>query len=989
MKRIATLCTLLAALFTTAVAQPLYQPFDFVMPTYDSSGSAWLPQLEAEPAGAHGFVGVSGGHLHFTDGTPARFIGASIVLGAVFPDSIGAITTAARLRKLGINIIRFDYFDYHNSNSLSTLAPGNRSDTLSATQMAKLDWFLYQLKRQGIYTHFVLKSRNGPRRDDGVPGWDSTYAYGRDITYFSEPLQRMQKGYLTKFLGHLNPYTGLRYADDPAIALLTITDQNSFYEAWVGDRLNYKKNVLAFSHSRLLDTLFTDYLRKKYGTTAALKEAYFEGSKTTGPNTLTNPGFESLYDGWTLNVGEGAKAAPVIIQGTGVAPGEGQNSLRIAIQQANGNESRIYLDQLIIPVHRNAIYHFSFKARSDSSGRPIRVAMFRGVDPFDNFGLNQTVNLTTSWQTYDFTFRSPAADSINTILRLYLGKQLGDVYLDGFMLQETGREGLAPGESLESYNIYRALFKEAPGISLRRMLDQTSFYDSLARGYYRTMQAHLLSLGVRVPIAGTNNTTGSADGWIQSDYDFTSETAQWDFTGTRAGSASSDSTWVIRNYSILNYRDQKIPEFSRNSITGKPFIAEAYNHIFPNIHRSEMMLFFPAYASLHDWDGAYFYDYNDRTTDLRDRRQMVKDDYQGFMADPSICALLPQVSAVLRNRWIAPAARTIRILHDEADLRSLPLTYYSRGTYDIDGSFNNVANLVSDVRIDSFNAAVHHTANDYYFTVPSDDNIQSDTRQITLDMTKGVLSVDAPNVQGGTGALSTRGMLQTDALGVSWIEGARHVTYLWTSLDTTPLATAPRSLLTVTTRAANAGAIWQFGDSSFGKNWGAAPVQMESAKLGINFYTDADSLVIHPLDTLAHPTGQPIIATRGTNNSWRVTLDMAALKTPWFGVEQIFRGSTSGVDAGPTTSEAGAGEAWPNPTEGMSELSLSVPQSGATVTAGIYSTLGERMMELPVMHPNILRTALQLDLRGLPNGVYTCLVTIDGKSFARRVVVQR
>src|SRR5688572_14604796 len=147
------------------MSQPLIRPFTFVPTPTDSSRSDWLPALPAGAAGSHGFVRTTtSGHLEFTDGTPARFIGVSLNATACFPDSVAAIATAARLQKHGINVVRFMNFDYHSFNSASVLAPGNRSDSLSASQMKRLDWFLYQLRIRGIYSHLVLKSRNGPRR---------------------------------------------------------------------------------------------------------------------------------------------------------------------------------------------------------------------------------------------------------------------------------------------------------------------------------------------------------------------------------------------------------------------------------------------------------------------------------------------------------------------------------------------------------------------------------------------------------------------------------------------------------------------------------------------------------------------------------------------------------------------------------------------------------------------------------------------------------
>jgi len=990
MKRSIILSLIVALLPVVLRAQALVNPFTFVIPSYDSTSSAWLPSMPIDDVEGRGWLRSSGdGHLEWSDGTRARFVGAGLIGSACFPDSLGAIAMAGHLRKLGVNMVRFNNFDYHNNDGASTLAPGTRSDTLSPAQMKKLDWLLYQLKRNGIHAHFVLKSRNGPRREDGVPGWDSTYNNGQYITYISAPYQRMQQRYLTKLFTHVNPYTGRRYADDPVIALLTINDQNSLYDRWVGDRLHQAANVLSYGHARLLDTLYTDFLRRRHGSTAALRSAYREGIATAGPNRIKNPGFEEFTDNWTLQVGEGAQASPVIVQGADVAAGEGKNSLRIAVRKVNGTESRIYLEQRGFPSRRDGIYQMTFKGKTDSAaGRVLRVA--------SNFGLDTTVTLTTSWQSFSVVFRATLTDSLATYLRFYAGKVMGDVFLDGIGIRETGRDGLAANESLESYSIYRGKFREVPKMSLRRMYDQVDFYDSLARSYYRTMRDHLRSLGVHAMIAGTNsnNSTASADTWIQSEFEFTSETAQWDYTGTRAGSPGGDSTWVMRNYSVLKSKDYKIPEFAQNAIMGKPFIAESYLHIFPNAHRSESMLFFPAYAALHDWDGAYFHCYAERSSEIADRRRVFQGDYSSFIADPSICALMPQVSLMLRNGWIAPAERTLKIQHDLNELRSLPLTYYgtNANTFRTDGALNNVINLVGGVRIDSFAAARHYTANDYYVTIPNDDNIASDTRQIMLDLTKGILQLNAPRVQGASGALGNASAIRTDGLSVSWIDGAAHITYLWTPLDTLPLDSTRRSLLTISTRALNSGAIWQFGDSSIGKNWGTAPTQMESVKLGINFTTAADSVAIHPLDSTGQPTGRTIAGTRATNGSWRVTLDLAEEKTPWFGVEQIF--DTATIENPLSVPAAGEGsvligEIQPNPGTGRSSVRIVVPPGGAAVSATVVDMLGRTVATVPEHRAVAGQSMLALELRDLAAGSYICLINVGETTVARHLVVRR
>jgi hypothetical protein len=963
------------------------------MPTDDSVRSEWLPQAPVEIAGSHGFLKASdNGHLEFTDGTPVRFTGTGMLFKSCFPDSLTAIATAKRLRKLGINMVRFDYMDYNYYEPYSTIATGTRSDTLSPSQMRRLDFFIYQLKQQGIYTHFVLKSLNTPRAGDGVAGWDSVYFYGQPLAPFSRSIQEMQRRYMTAFFNHVNPFTKLKYVDDAAVALVTVADRNSTWYNWLVNYLSAKPAVLSYQHSRMIDTLFTDYLRRKYTSTAALKTAWWEGTKTPGPNIISNPGFESFTSNWNLIGGEGTTVNNAIIQGTDVPPGEGNNSLHVVIDRTTGTEGSIYLYQTGMPIRQNHIYRFVFKAKTDTAaGRPLRIIIAQGAGGY-GFGLDTTVMLTTAWQTYSTIFRAIAADSINTALYLFAGAGTGDLFLDGFMLQETGREGLKPEESLENYNVARAPFTAVAKYPRQRIIDQGQFYDSIARNYYRTMRAHLQSLGVRVPIAGTNFTYSAADSWVQSENDFTSNGAYWDSYAARAGTPYSDSIWVMSGVSVLNYRNQKIPELNRGAIAGKPFIADAYAHVYPNPHRSEMMLFYPAYAMLQDWDGAYFYTYNDGVNDTLSRRSITKGDYWSIESDPSLCALLPQVSAMIRNHWVAPAQRLLKIQHDEAEMRALPFTYYSTNynTYNIDFSdgstLDDAVSMVSRIRLDSFNATRHYTGNDYYSSVPENDNIASDTREIVRDAIKGVMTLNTPMVQGGSGAISTVSSLRTDELRVGWIDGGKHITWLWSTLDTTSLKKAERSLLTVTTRALNSNTIWHFGDSSIGKTWGGAPVEMEGVKLGVNFYTDADSLFIYPLDTTGLPTGKQITAAKMVD-SWRVTLDLAAERTPWFGVRQLFLPTGLGVDETKSMA-AGVGQFYPNPARDEAVIEVATPDGGAHISAKVIDVMGRVVASLEAeAQPG--RALLPLDTRGLANGSYTCTITMAGKSFARRFIVSR
>ena len=57
---------------------------------------------------------------------------------------------------------------------------------------------------------------------DGVPAADQLGPAARPYTLFDPRLIELQKEYARDLLTHRNPYTGLRYVDDPALALVEV-----------------------------------------------------------------------------------------------------------------------------------------------------------------------------------------------------------------------------------------------------------------------------------------------------------------------------------------------------------------------------------------------------------------------------------------------------------------------------------------------------------------------------------------------------------------------------------------------------------------------------------------------------------------------------------------------------------------------------------------------------------------------------------------------
>lgn len=255
-------------------------------------------------------------------------------------------------------------------------------------------------------------------------------------------------------------------------------------------------------------------------------------------------------------------------------------------------------------------------------------------------------------------------------------------------------------------------------------------------------------------------------------------------------------------------------------------------------------------------------------------------------------------------------------------------------------------------------------------------------------MTKGVITVNTPMIQGGSGQLGNVSALRTDQLGVNVLEGGKHITYLWSSLTTDTLGASRRSLLTLTTRAANTDAQWTFGDSSFAKNWGVTPIMMEGAKVGVNFYTAADTIILYPLDSLGQPNGKSIPAAKTPQGVWRVIVDVAEEQTPWFGVEQRFASDPSAVEQWNGRDDAVVGRIIPNPATNEAYLPVTIPIGGAHLQATLVDVLGRTLRTVADIDALEGDAQLPIDLSGISAGSYTIVVMIGSQQTIRQIIVR-
>jgi hypothetical protein len=226
-----------------------FEPYDMEWRTghdtdFDLSGTM------EKPAGKDGFVQIKDGHFYTADGDRLRIWGINIGGGACFPEKEEAEKVAAFLARHGINGVRFHFMDsdWGQENSIFDYDT-TTTRYLHPGQLDKFDYFVSELKKQGIYSNINLNVGRNFRPADGVP--DSDYlGLAKGATIFDDRLIMLQKEYARQLLTHKNPYTGNRYVNEPALIIVEIVNENSLVEAWYGDRLTgttYSENPSTWS----------------------------------------------------------------------------------------------------------------------------------------------------------------------------------------------------------------------------------------------------------------------------------------------------------------------------------------------------------------------------------------------------------------------------------------------------------------------------------------------------------------------------------------------------------------------------------------------------------------------------------------------------------------------------------------------------------------------------------------------------------------------
>ncbi len=581
-------------------------------------------------------IGIADGHF-VRNGQRIRMWGVNICFGANFPTHADAERIAARLAAAGVNSVRLHHLD---TNTVpNCLLAADDPQKLLPEMLERLDYFLDHLAKPGIYTYVNIHVGRTMWKKLGLADPGPAVLYDKIIGLFVPEIVAAQKQYMRDLLGHINAYRKVRYADDPAIAFLEISNEDSFF-MW--DALDVLRGLPPVYRDRL-QRLYAAWLLERYGDTKGLDKAWAKGREPLGLNLVTN-GLADPDDpaaaGWRLEQYPESEATVSY-----TTAGE----LRCEIRKISTINWHLQIRQSPLPIEAGAYYTLLVRMRADAP-RQVAVAVQQDHEPWRNIGLARTFALTKEWQTFRFGFDPVAADD-KVRLTFCIDAELPAVEVGEVTLARGGREGLLSGETLENASV--ALL--VTGENTIRAADRMAFLATLEKSHYDELCGVLKTeLGTKALVTGTS-VFGACGLFGQSGMDFIDSHAYWQHPHF-PGKPWDAENWSVEQQALTDQPSaSQLARLALERLEHKPHTVSEYNHPAPNDFQAETVPLVAAYGAAQDWDGIWFFSYSHRAGDVD--RQFF-DFWFDIDANPGKWGFMRAGAAIFRDAGLRPVSRT-------------------------------------------------------------------------------------------------------------------------------------------------------------------------------------------------------------------------------------------------------------------------------------------------------------------------------------------
>lgn len=575
------------------------------------------------------------GHLQ-ANGKRIKIYGTNL---SDFPGKKDAAFTAKVLASQGYNCIRFHHIDSDWAGCLIKRTESGKR-VFDEAGFDRFDYFFAELKKAGIYSNInfltgrSMSPANGYR--DEVQFYTESKT-GHSLGFWDSQALEDQKRYAETILNHVNPYTGLAYKDDPAVALVEINNENglmmAYLTGWLEDIQGYYWNELEDKWNIWLEKNGYDYEKLSTRFNRVQEDGEVLCDKT---------------DSLRLEVHSPAKAKKTV---------KG-DEVKIQILE-NGSENwHVQYNISNLDIKHSDLLTLKFSIKSDSPCH-ISVSFGQGHDPWGQAGFIEGLDLTKKYTDYEITIADLLEDSNLRLNFSEMGFLKGNsIYIKNCRLYKGGElkkieEGYKSDSSkktvkLAHFEQYKFFPDELKNIYMNFLYDtEEAYWKNMLDFVRKEQKAKCLVMGTVVSCSSP---------YIQSMFDIVDTHAYWQHPVFPNKGWDNSDYYVASKTMTRAFDDNRLLELASQRVFGKPFSVTEYDHPYPSQFSAEGPLMLASFASYQDWDCIFSFH---STTYKKNNKSLKITGFFDQSNNPAKSAPTPLAARIFRQSLVNPASSKV------------------------------------------------------------------------------------------------------------------------------------------------------------------------------------------------------------------------------------------------------------------------------------------------------------------------------------------
>jgi len=530
-----------------------------------------------------------------------KFFGTNLSFDANIPTTTDADWWADYLAFFGFNCIRWHHLDNYYPNGI--LTDDGTTQTMNDTAFDRMDYLFSKLKTKGIYANLNMNvSRVFQEVGDSVTSGTAAYAinpYLKAITQYDARLIALQKDYMNKLLGHTNAYTSIAYKDDPAVALIEMTNENKLMiDYWTSRKLD---PVNIHTTGTPFPVFYTDELTTLWNT-------WLDVTYVTYADVITAWGLADLTTTQTAKFDHTSELNNQVISPAEATFAFDVNHCDIIVSTPSNYYDVQYKSNTSIT--NGKVYRFTFVA-SATEARNLYLDCKDLGTAVSYHSTTQAITTTPTTYTWEFL----ATQTANVQVKWQMGDVVGTVTIGTATFTEEDLYYYIKAEKdLTAFTFHRPYYERLAQYPATQQADINTFMDDTIKSFYDDMRTYLTTtIGTNAlitPVGGGKGYSAEAD--ITPYADFLDAHVYFDSPST-----FNENTFIMTNTRMLkdaNLGMVNIHNTREEAVKTMPFTVTEYNHCFPNYYTYEGNLMMAIYGLTYDWDGLFQYGFSGDAT---------------------------------------------------------------------------------------------------------------------------------------------------------------------------------------------------------------------------------------------------------------------------------------------------------------------------------------------------------------------------------------